>query len=78
MIQWIGIALAIFGMLSNFRTKNPQIAQITQQTNNTQPTQFNSKSQIAYTTINIAYDTNSGIYYFQHHDGNWHTYPPKP
>lgn len=70
MLQWIGIIIAIFGMISNYAKVQPAPHPAVSRTAN--------NAQIIYTTINVAYDMNNGVHYFQHHDGNWYNYPPKP
>jgi hypothetical protein len=74
-LQWIGVALTIFGMLvngyQNLKTQTPP-----------QPTpqaQIQSeKPHVLICQINIAYDINTGKHYFQHPNGQWFDYPPKP
>lgn len=77
MIQWIGIALTIIGMLANgykYMQENPKSPQNVQLTKATEP----EPKRFLYTTINVAYDIQTGKHLFQHPNGLWCEYPPKP
>jgi hypothetical protein len=69
MLQWIGIALTIVGLAFNGY----------KQFHTTQPVQNQQQVQrFQYTTINIAYDHATGKHFFQHPDGQWYGFPPRP
>lgn len=69
MLQWIGIALTIVGLAMNgFK-----------QLQNMQPVQNVQQVQrFQYATINIAYDHATGKHFFQHPNGQWYDFPPRP
>jgi hypothetical protein len=69
MLQWIGVALTIVGLIfNNYKNFQIPVRQNQQQVQQT----------IQYSTINIAYDHATGKHYFQHGDGRWYEFPPKP
>lgn len=77
MIQWIGIALTIIGMLAsgyNNYKQNPQNIQLTKATE----TAETQKPRFLYATINVAYDTQTGKHLFLHPNGQWYEMPPRP
>lgn len=67
MIQWIGVAITILGLVLN---KPHQVKQV--------PAQSQAQGSTQYLNINIAFDHATGKYYFQHLDGRWYDYPPRP
>ena len=74
MPAWIGILLSAVGLLFSsyeFAKKNPEILPARATTQQTQP-------QIMYSQINIAYDTKSQKHWYQHLDGQWREFPPRP
>ena len=72
MIQWIGIALTIVGFAFNgYKHFHPAQVQPVQQVQQV-------RSTVQYSTVNIAYDHANGKHYFQHPDGQWRDFPPRP
>lgn len=67
MIQWIGVAITILGLVLN---QPNQIKQV--------PAQSQVQGSMQYLNINIAFDHATGRHYFQHLDGRWYDYPPRP
>lgn len=67
MIQWIGVAITILGLVLN---QPNQIKQV--------PAQSQVQGSVQYLNINIAFDHATGRHYFQHLDGRWYDYPPRP
>ena len=67
MIQWIGVAITILGLVLN---QPNQIKQV--------PVQSQVQGSMQYLNINIAFDHATGRHYFQHLDGRWYDYPPRP
>ena len=67
MIQWIGVAITILGLVLN---QPNQIKQV--------PVQSQVHGSMQYLNINIAFDHATGRHYFQHLDGRWYDYPPRP
>lgn len=79
-IQWIGVALTVVGLVFNgykqlqnnqTQSQNQTYTQNTVQVQSSQPT-------VQYSTVNIAYDHATGKHYFQHPNGQWFDFPPKP
>lgn len=72
MIQWIGIALTIIGMIWNIMpTQMPVQPQV-------QTVQQPEQARFMITNINVAFDTQTGKYYFQHANGQWYDFLPRP
>lgn len=79
-IQWIGVALTIVGLAFNgYRQfQNTQSsAQVQSYSQNTAQVQSYAQT-VQYSTVNIAYDHASGKHYFQHSNGQWYDFPPRP
>ena len=76
-LQWIGVVLTVLGLALNSykEIKNEPLGQNLPAFNKTEQTQNN---RVQYVSIVVAYDHASGIHYFQHLDGKWYNYPPKP
>lgn len=82
MLAWIGIALTAIGMIFSgyeFAKKNPEIVpdgrnikRLVHRESSREPSQF------MYSHVNIAYDVVHGKHWFQHPDGQWREFPPKP
>jgi len=73
-LQWIGIALTIVGMMWNGYKELPEVQKKFQQTAHREV----SQPKFLYLQTLIAYDTVSGKHWFQHPDGQWREFPPKP
>jgi hypothetical protein len=73
-IQWIGVVLTVLGLALN-TYKEIGVGQEVF-VKNKEPQQ--NQNSVQYVTITIAYDHSSGVHYFQHLDGKWYLYPPKP
>ncbi len=71
-IQWIGVAITIIGLVLNQPNNPSNTTQIIPQ-NQTQ-----QQGSMQYLNINIAFDHATGRHYFQHLDGRWYEYPPRP
>jgi hypothetical protein len=76
-LQWIGVALTILGLAMNGTKELSNIKQQYQQTNTRQANESEAK-RFMYATVNLAYDVSTGKHWFQHPDGQWKEYPPKP
>lgn len=78
-LQWIGVALTIIGMLVNgYQTMKSTPAPIQTVQTLQQPQIQSEKPHVLVCQINIAYDVNTGKHYFQHPNGQWFDFPPKP
>lgn len=77
MLQWIGIALTIIGLLLN-KPIMPQNSLPTVQTNPAPVQTPPEQRRFLYTNLHVAFDTQTGKYYFQHADGQWYDFLPKP
>lgn len=80
-LQWIGVVLTVLGLALNSykEIKNEPLGQSLLGFNNNNKTeQTTTQNTVQYVTIVVAYDHASGIHYFQHLDGKWYNYPPKP
>jgi hypothetical protein len=79
MLAWIGIALTAMGMIFSsyeFVKKNPEIMPKVQ---NVQLLAHRQRqSAFMYSQVNLAYDVANGKHWFQHPDGQWREFPPKP
>ena len=78
-LQWIGVAITIVGMLVNgYQSIKPAPAPVQTVQAFQQPQIQSEKPHILLSQVNIAYDINTGKHYFQHPNGQWFDYPPKP
>lgn len=78
MIAWIGIALSAIGMIFSgyeFAKKNPEIVP---KVSNVKLLNYRQPPVFMYSNVNIAYDVVHGKHWFQHPDGQWRDFPPKP
>jgi hypothetical protein len=75
-VQWIGIALTIVGMMWNGYKELPEVQKKFQQTSSRQVA--NDPQRFQYAQITIAYDNVTGKHWFQHLDGQWRDFPPRP
>lgn len=78
MLAWIGIALSAIGMIFSgyeFAKKNPEVVP---DGRNIKRIVRSEPSKFMYSQINVAYDVTYKKHWFQHPDGQWKTFPPKP
>lgn len=78
MLAWIGIALSAIGMIFSsyeFAKKNPEVLP---DGRNIKRMVYRQPPQFMYSQVNVAYDVNHGKHWFQHPDGQWRDFPPKP
>lgn len=74
-IQWIGVALTIVGMMWNGYKEFPEVQKKFQQVSHRE---VSNQPRFQYLQTTIAYDVVSGKHWFHHPDGQWREFPPKP
>jgi hypothetical protein len=77
-IQWIGVALTVVGLMINGYKEFKNNAQNTTQVQADSENASQPAPTVQYSTVNIAYDHATGKHYFQHPNGQWLDFPPKP
>ena len=74
MIQWIGVALTIIGMVYNGFQQKQNVAAVQPQLTVRQPMVQSTQSIVYY---QAAFDPNSGKIYFLYADGKWYEQIPQ-
>jgi len=78
-ISWVGIALTAIGMMFSgykFVKENPEV--IPKMPHVQLLRSHEAQPRFMYSQVKIAYDVNNSKHWFQHPNGQWLDFPPKP
>jgi len=79
-ISWVGIALTAIGMMFSgykFVKENPEVMPKMPHVQLLRSHEA-KQAKFMYSQINVAYDVGNGKHWFQHPNGQWLDFPPKP